>query len=166
MTITFTRQQIADACRKYGNLVGLPEGISGPQLLWAISGNESSFGANVTPRHEPAFDVGGIYGDGPVMEPLLARFGSAAACSYGPWQIMFSNASPDATPDGFADLDNAALWTIPFLQRRILHFGPESLAEIGEIWNGGHPMPLPPPPVAAYVRNLMANYSVAMPEEV
>lgn len=163
--MSFTRQQIADICRKFGTpLNGLPDGVLGPQLLWAISGNESSFGANTTPRHEPAFDIGGVYGEGPVMKPLLAQFGRKAAASYGPWQIMFCNASKNATPDGFNDLESAAEWTVPFLQRQVLHFQPDSLAEIGEIWNGGHPMLVPPLAVAAYVRNLIQNYTVPMPE--
>jgi hypothetical protein len=40
-----------------------PDGISldGPRLLWAIAGNESHWGANCKPRHEPAYDVDGLY---------------------------------------------------------------------------------------------------------
>ena len=78
--MNFDKEEIVAACREYGpQIVGLPVGIDGAQLLWAMSGNESSFGANCAPRHEPAFDVDGVYGSGPVMTPLLAKFGSAAA---------------------------------------------------------------------------------------
>ena len=55
----FTPKQVADQCRISGpDLAGLPRGVDGAQLLWAMAGNESSFGVNCTPRHEPAFDVG------------------------------------------------------------------------------------------------------------
>ena len=88
-SLNFTRQQIADACLAYGpQLTELPYGVDGAQLLWALSGNESSFGANCTPRYEPAYDVGGRYADA----DLLARFGRAAACSYG--EVMLDQRLP------------------------------------------------------------------------
>ena len=162
--MNFDKEEIVAACREYGpQIVGLPVGIDGAQLLWAMSGNESSFGANCAPRHEPAFDVDGVYGSGPVMTPLLAKFGSAAACSYGPWQIMFCNAPIEYTPDSFNSLDNAAHATVVFLNRMIVRWKPENLAEIGECWNGGHVMQHLIPAVAAYVQRLIENYAVEMP---
>jgi hypothetical protein len=163
----FSQQQIAAACAQYGpELLNLPPGVTGPQLLWAISGNESSFGANCTPRHEPAYDVGGPYGDGAVMKPLLALYGSAAACSYGPWQIMFCNVASGWTPTDLEDLDKAAQATVAFMNVEFSRFKPASLAEIGECWNAGHPIrppSMPSPPVAAYVHELVGNYATVMP---
>ena len=162
--MNFDKEEIAAACREYGSqIVGLPAGIAGAQLLWAISGNESSFGANCAPRHEPAFDVGGVYGSGPVMTPLLAKFGSAASCSYGPWQVMFCNAPVAYTPNSFNSLDNATHATVAFLNRLIAKWKPSNLVEIGECWNGGHLMNHLIPAVAAYVQQLTANYAVEMP---
>ena len=111
----FTQQEIAAQCRISGpQLIGLPAGIDGAQLLWAISGNESSFGANCTPRHEPAYDVGGRYGSNAVMVPLLTEWGSAAACSYGPLQLMFCNAPAGATPSDFDDLPTAFKYSVAY----------------------------------------------------
>src|ERR1017187_8108565 len=123
--VNFTKQQIADQCRISGpQLVGLPSGIDGAQLLWAMSGNESSFGANCAPRHEPAFDVGGVYA--PHMQSILAQYGSAAAYSYGPWQIMYVNAWPAATPEQMSDLKVCAAVTVAFLNRLIARWKPEN----------------------------------------
>ena len=162
---SFDRSEIAAACREYGPaIVGLPAGIDGAQLLWAMSGNESSFGANCLPRHEPAFDVGGVYGNGPVMKPLLAKFGSMAAFSYGPWQLMFCNAPNDYTPNSFNSLDKSAHATVAFLNKLIARWKPANLAEIGECWNGGQVMNHLIPAVSAYVQKLTSNYAVEMPE--
>ena len=159
----YTKVQISAQCRISGpDIIGLPEGVDGSQLLWALSGNESSFGANVTPRHEPAYDVGGVYGDGPVMKSLLARYGSAAACSYGPWQIMFCNVPAGWSPSDMDDLPKAARATVLFLNSLLERFTPWTLAEVGECWNGGHTMETPPPGVARYVHDLIANYAVQM----
>ena len=171
--MNFTKQQIADACRQYGPLLAnLPPGIDGTQLLWAISGNESSFGANCTPRHEPAYDVGGVYGNRPVIKPLLAKWGSAAACSYGPWQIMFCNAASGRDPEDFDDLRICAQDTVAYLNRLLYRWKPGYLAQIGECWNEGHeegdpqgmPVESSSPAVEAYVKELAANYTVPMPQ--
>lgn len=163
--MSFTLQQIADQCRASGpELLGLPPGVDGTQLLWAMSGNESSFGVNCTPRHEPAFDSGGVYGSGPVMAPLLKKYGSAAACSYGPWQIMFCNCPLGWSPNDMSDLKLCARATVCFLDRLVSRWHPSDLAQIGECWNAGHPMVNLSPGVASYVQKLTANYQVPMPE--
>ena len=161
--MTYTRRVISAQCKLSGpDIFPLPPGIDGAQLLWAISGNESSFGSDCTPRHEPAFDVGGIYGDNAVMKPLLEKFGSAAACSYGPWQIMFCNAPPGFTPDDLSRLPLVARVTVLFLNSLLDRFHPQDLAGIGECWNAGHTMAVPLPGVARYVNELVANYAVVM----
>lgn len=160
--MAFTKTEIAAACTQYGpTVVALPDGIDGVQLLWAMSGNESSFGANVTPRHEPAFDVGGIYGDSEQMKPLLALYGSAAACSYGPWQVMFANV-PEAAPESFDNLDFCALASVAFLNKQLTRFKPESLGDIGSIWNAGHIQNPYSAQVQIYVDRLTGNYAVAL----
>ena len=158
----FTKAQIAAACTQYGPTVApLPDGVDGTQLLWAMSGNESSFGANVTPRHEPAFDVGGVYGASAQMAPLLAKYGSAAACSYGPWQIMFPNA-PGATPESFNDLDFAATASVAFLNKLLTRFHPQTLGDIGSCWNAGHIQNPYSAQVQTYVDRLTQNYAVPL----
>ena len=160
----FTQGEIAAQCKTSGPEVGpLPAGIDGAQLLWAISGNESSFGDDCAPRHEPAFDVGGVYGDNAVMKPLLSLYGSDAAYSYGPWQILFANAPAGWAPTDLEDLSKAARATVLFLNRLLSRWHPQDLAGIGECWNAGHPMQNPSVGVDRYVTDLTANYAVPMP---
>ena len=81
----WSTQQLAAQCRTSGILVGpLPSSISGVQLLWALAGNESSFGADCSPRHEPAFDVGGAYGPpkNAQMSDLIREYPPVPLTSY------------------------------------------------------------------------------------
>lgn len=137
--MTFAREEVADACRRWGAKLWVPAGISGPRLLWAISGCESSFGANCTPRHEPAYDVGGRYAENPDQAKLLELYGSAGACSYGPWQIMLVNCLPGATPEEMAvNVNRCALETIGFINRRILKAqGATKVSEAAISYNSG-----------------------------
>ncbi len=165
MTATFTPLQIANQCRLSGSSVTpLPAGVDGAQLLWAISGNESSFGANCTPRHEPAFDAGGVYGDDAAMKPLLAKYGTAAAYSYGPWQMLFCNAPAGYAPPDMLVLSKAAWATVTFLNELLRRWKPQTMAAIGETWNAGHPLVNLSAGVARYVAELVSNYAVPMPD--
>jgi hypothetical protein len=163
---SFAKYQIAQACRDVAPILaasGVPPGLDPAQLFWAISGNESSFGSNCAPRYERAFDKGGVYGRTPQMLSLLAGFGSAAAYSYGPWQMMFCNAPNSATPEGFSILGSAAQWSATFMARQFYRFKPQTISDVGEIWNAGHPMFPPSSGVARYVQELAENYAVPMP---
>lgn len=157
--MNFTPEQVAAMCREYGPQTGpLPPGVDGKQLLWALSGVESSHGLNCTPRHEPAFDVGGKYAKNAPMPALLARYGTAAACSYGPLQIMLCNAQ-GLGPQDFDNIDQAFHASVSFLNNRLFHYKPQDLAEIGEMWNAGSIRPDPD-----YVAKLTANYAIQIPE--
>jgi len=147
---------IAALCRKYGaQLIGLPTPVEGPRLLWAIAGNESSFGANSNPRHEAAYCTGGKMHS----ETLSAAWGCLAHMSYGPWQIMFVNATPGISPLQMAyDAELTARMVARFIQTYVLAKA-KSLAEIAEVYNAGHVTKDP-----AYVEKLTANYAVALVE--
>lgn len=163
--MSFTQQQVADACRFWGeNLAPLTPSLDGARLLWAIAGNESSFGVNVTPRHEPAYDIGGSLAGNPQQAALIEQFGSAAACSYGVWQLMLANAPEGTKPSDLDDLGTQALCTVGFLNSQLRRFTPLTLTTIGMIWNGGHPMNAPGPGIIAYCSKLSKNYDVPMPE--
>lgn len=139
----------------------LPPSIDGKSLLWALSLNESEGGEDCGPRHEPAYDVGGDYAD----VELLEQFGSAAACSYGPLQIMLPNASEGAKPSDFDDLDTAMEYSVDFLNKELQRFKPLTLTTIGQIWNHGSPTSAMSPGVTAYVNDLTRNYDAPMPKE-
>lgn len=168
----FTRDQVAKQCRKYGPLLEpLPPGIDGAQLLWALSGCESTFGENVTPRHESAYDYGGEYANKEPMSDLLELYGSGAAYSHGPWQILFVNAHDNFTPDDLNDIDNAAWASATFLNSLLRRFHPQTLEEIASCWNAGHIQRDPhtqrmvlSSPVARYAEDLKNFYAVPMPQ--
>jgi hypothetical protein len=149
------RKTLADLCRTYGAfLVNLPAGVTGPQLFWALAGTESDFGSNAVPRHEDGYCYGHKYFD----HDLTKQFGCHAHCSYGPWQIMLEYAKGFTVDELNKDADKAAQASLGFLNRKLEHFKPKLLDEVGEIWNVGHIAPDP-----AYVARLLKNYAVEMP---
>jgi hypothetical protein len=162
MVTSFDRADVARYCRQFGPSVGpLPDGIDGAQLLWGIAGVESNFGENCAPRHEPAYDIGGHYAAALPMPIILQRYGRAAACSYGPLQVMFCNAPLTWNPESFNFLSLAMQCSVQFLNTLLRHWKPQSLDEIGECWNAGHITPDP-----AYTTKLESTYKTPMPLSV
>lgn len=161
--MVFTLEQVAQQCRAVGAEIDpLPQGVTGYQLLWAISGCESSFGLNAKPRHEPAYDVGGTYAAHAPMPELLQQYGSAAACSYGPWQILLANA-PSCKPQDFDDIQLAAQATVSFLNKLLKLYKPKTLAEIASCWNAGHIQKPLSPGVTRYAADLTKFYAEPLP---
>jgi hypothetical protein len=127
----------------------------------AIASNESSLGADCGPRHEPAYEAGGAVWARKAMAPLLSLYPpvgeppqSPAACSYGPWQMMFLNC-PGASPEILlSDLEACAGFFVKQFNSYVE--GAQhavTLEEIGEVWNMGHIAPDP-----AYTTKLAAAY--------
>lgn len=59
--------------------------INSLKLLYSIAGNESSFGHNCKPKHEPGFDSGGKY----FNRKLFDEYGWEQAHSFSSFQLMF-----------------------------------------------------------------------------
>jgi hypothetical protein len=148
LVVAMSRAELARLCQAYGgaladDLKGCagPDGaaLDGPRLLWALSGRESSFGKNMTPRHEPAYDVGGRYANSSEIQQGLALWGRDFACSYGPLQILAVNAK-GFTPMELGESPETALAAAcAFLRLYVLrHCKAKTLKEICECWNGGH----------------------------
>ena len=157
--MTYTRQQIAAVCQKLAPSLGpMPPGIDGAQLTWAISGNESSFGAQCQPRHEAAYDVGGVYANHLPMPTLLHLYGSAAAMSYSAWQVMLCDAPAGYSPTTFLDINMSARACVYVLNGILRRFRPTTLAQIGECYNAGRETP-----DAAYTDKLAVSYATPMP---
>ena len=140
------RQVVAALCHQNGSklpLAGTNDGtgraIDGVRLLWAIAGNESSFGDNCTPRHEPAYDVGGYYYDrSAAVRKAVQQWGSDAACSYGPWQVMLINTQSSPEQIG-SDPSVACNATVHYLTTYVLGFRKaRTLAEILDTYNTGN----------------------------
>jgi hypothetical protein len=149
------RSNLANLCRQFGQHLKLPPGIDGPQLLWAIAGDESSFGADISPRHEAAYCHGGKYFDA----VRTKMWGCLAHCSYGPWQLMFANIAPGIGPDELLRSPaSTAFGVTQLIQSRIIRAqGAKTLAEIGEAYNTGKIQPDPD-----YVAKLTKNYAVPL----
>lgn len=153
------RSNIAALCQTYGDKLTLPEGIDGRKLLWALAGNESSFGANVAPRHEDGYCYAGKYYD----KQATAAWGCLAHCSFGPWQVMYPNFDKGTSPLLAAISPVVVVEAaVSLIQKHIV--GAEqaaTLEEIAEAYNSGdwHHKEIKQP-VAEYIAKAVKNYAL------
>ena len=154
----FTKSEVARVCLLYGALLdvvgcadtaGAP--LDGAQLLWALAGCESRFGANCTPRHEPGYcdKTNGFYWRRAKLDTLKSgqkhrlillteQFECDAHKSYGPWQIMHVNAFA-WKPEEFRSVETCALATVAFLNKEILQKQrARTLEQIADAYNSGN----------------------------
>lgn len=157
-------------CKKYGPLLNMPpgSGVDGAKFMAAIAGCESSFGKNPTPRHEPTYDKGGEYAENPPQNELLAHWGSAAAYSYGPWQMMPCNAIGFTPIELANDEEKCAVAFVGFFNRFIMGFRHAmTFDEMAQTYNSGHYTAQPSPGVQKYVADALHYYqSIEFPEAV
>lgn len=161
--MNYSAVEVKAACGRFAPKLWTRDiGVDPARLLWAIAGQESSYGADCGPRFEPGY-WSGEESLNPVQSGLNARFGRAAAMSYGPWQVMYINAYPLGTPEQLdANLDLATQAAVHFLNGYVLGVKKaKSLQEIAQIYNSGclsDPMKLG---VLRYVENVTRNYENA-----
>ena len=162
----FSRAEIAAACRKWGPVLVLPEGIDGARLLWALSGRESSFGANCKPRHEKSLHDLALAGTNAQLNALTKQWGCDAHSSFGPWQILLINASSSIHPEDFINLDRCAFETVRFINDRILrHEQATTVEQIADAYNSGTWRDARSAGVEAYVERSRKYYDTEpMPE--
>jgi hypothetical protein len=142
------QEELRRLCELYGaglqpDLVHTDDGtgkpIDGPRLLWALAGRESSFGRNLKPRHEPAYDLGGHYANLPAVKRGLEQYGRAFACSYGPLQILACNARGFTPAELGADPEKALSAAVAMLRLTVLRAQKAAtLEQICQAWNAGH----------------------------
>ncbi len=142
---------IAKLCQQYSPMLKVPAGLDPARVLWALAGNESSFGLNSLPRHESAYCYGHEY----EVRALSHRWGCASHCSYGPWQMMFSHlvtylgetAEPFAFVFEWGQSDEhfelgahfAVKGAVAMLNQEILgRQGATTLDQIAKSWNHGN----------------------------
>lgn len=173
----FSKQDVAGACLRFGPLLdqylnGTDDTMSGwivgSQLLWAIAGNESEFGKNCKPRHEPLYDHGGRYAEDACQSALLDEFGSDAACSWGPWQVMLCNAPGFRPVELGLDLEKAVVATIGYIRRYVLGTQKaRTLTEVLDTFNSGNCRDRVTPVVQAYIdkgRGYYLSEVIAIPD--
>ena len=162
--VSFPQSEVLGLCSEYGSWLKIDPSqvaeLQGKYVMAAIAMNESSLGANCTPRHEPAWDTGGIYAGNPQQQDLLREFGSAAAMSYGPWQLMFYNC-PGYSPDQLLkDPDACARCFLAYFNGYVQRKGAVTLLQIGQVYNGGHVFGEEvPQDVKEYTDRLATNYA-------
>src|SRR6185503_13131681 len=158
--MNFSKEQILEACRTYGPSLLVVSGISGPRVMAALASNESSYGLNCGPRHEPAYDVNGaIYKSNPLQRNLVKEFGSAAACSYGPWQMMYINFKGALPSELQNDLTLLAQEFVHWFNTYVIKIRhAETVEQIGQVWNLGHITKEPQPGVLRYTQDLQKAY--------
>lgn len=156
----YDKARLADVCKRYGVFItGLPATIEGPKLLWALSGNETSFGQNVVARHESAFCPlqHGRYSKDGLQGALFRDWGCLACCSYTPWQLMAVNAIGYTPLELLQDLERSVEAAVGFCSKL---FGrpnpPATLDEFARLWNGSGVS-------QQYIDDLKKNYTVEMP---
>lgn len=165
--MNFSEKDALAACRKYGPLLKVEFPLKSYEVMLAIGAVESgggmlaAIGHDCGPRHEPAYDSGGhVWQNSLEQQKLVGQYGSAAACSYGPWQVMFINC-PGFTPSELeTDLEaNARCFVAYFNSYVIKARGAKTLVEIGQVYNGGHIFKDGiPPGVQRYVDQLSHAY--------
>jgi hypothetical protein len=150
---------IAELCKRFGPALKLPPGIDGAKLLWALAGNESSFGSHCGPRHENGYCYGGKYFD----PALTALWGCLAHMSYGPWQVMYPNISKGSLDPRIASGNheltcNAA---VQLINDRILeHEHATTIEQIADAYNSGDWRDANVP--VQYIADLVKHYALAV----
>lgn len=147
----FPNQQVIDQCAAAGAELQAPADLDGRRIMLAIAAVESGgadprqAGANCGPRLEPAYDVNGsFYLKSPIQQGLVTTWGSPAAMSYGPWQMMFCNFSQGVTPlEVETDLARLALEFVRQFNQFERRWKFQTLEDIGEVWNMGREAPDP-----------------------
>lgn len=99
--------------------------VDGGLLLWAISGNESTFGRRREfVKHEPAYLPGGrYYMRSTALHASFIRYGVLAASSFGAFQMMYPTACElgfIGHPIALQDDDICADYAVKLIRHRII----------------------------------------------
>lgn len=149
LVLSIPSAQLQSLCKLYGatlqaDLAGSDDGtgapINGAQLLWAMSGRESSFGRDIKPRHEPVYDMNGRYWRKfDWCKQGVQMYGRDFACSYGPLQIMACNAKGFTPYELGSDPEKAMQAAVAFMRLDVLRRQKaRTIDEICDCWNTGN----------------------------
>lgn len=166
------QRPVLQACyREGGQIPGLADdaghAVDGVRLLWALAGIESDYGRLTEyARHEPAYMPGGrYYQQAFAQRQAWARWGVAAACSWGPFQILHATArelSFDGAPWQLADPMPCAEWARRLIVRRFMGaHGATTLRQVFDAYNSGNHADRVVP--ADYIRKGLAAYDQPLP---
>ena len=147
-------------CYLGARMVEAPPGVDPEALLRAMGKIESSSGRHNVPRHEKAYHRGGPYFE----RALDRKFGCLAHCSWGPWQIMYTNVQSitagEISPLEMQDPQVALMVTVEWLNRLIIARGADTVSKIGDAWNSGsHEDKIVP---TKYIAKLLKAYDASL----
>lgn len=136
-------EELMAAIDKWYHLINQPNfPLNRKALLIALAKNESSFGKNIGPRYEKAYDKGGYYFQkSPLLRMQHAKYGQDVAKSYGPFQIMYIVALElgyefNDPPAGLADFDTNTYFAVQYINRRALRKA-VGISDIFDSYNSG-----------------------------
>jgi hypothetical protein len=117
--------------------------IDGAALLYAIAGNESTFGERREfVKHEAGYLPGGHYfANSPDLRDAYHQYGVLAGSSFGTWQLMYIVARElgfTGHPIELQHDETLLLWVVQHVQRHILKREPRTLADIFDAYNSGN----------------------------
>jgi hypothetical protein len=169
--IQFPRSEVGRISKQFGPLLKLDgilddEGkiVDPVQVMWAFSGNESTFGHDCDPRFEPAYWQGGRYAEDPHQETLNAKYGKLGASSHGIFQIMCCNLFGGFTPQELAsDVDANGQAFVGFLNKwldreTLRGRRPRDLGEMADTYNSGNCRDTVTAAVHEYIQRFRHNY--------
>lgn len=139
---------LVDICKAAGPTISGPLEHNGrpvvfSQMLWAIAGNESTFGKRSEfVKHEPAYLPGGTYYQrSKDLQQAYYRFGVLAGSSFGPFQIMY----PTACELGFLgdpielqSAEKSVIYVAKLISERFIkRQGAKTLSDVLDAYNSG-----------------------------
>lgn len=158
--------QLDEACVYHGGRLTIPFGLNSICVLQALADVESTYGKNAIPRYEPAYGWGGRYAN----RTLLKEWGAWAACSYGPFQVMFPTLQElgvHCTPmEAAADPQVTCLGAVRFIEQRVIKHFPgdckveDALRIIADAYNSGNPRDRIVP--AEYIEKFQRAYAARL----
>ena len=150
-----SRKETLRAIKVYASDLKVPSPLKSELVLAAIAHNESNYGKDNVPRHEPAYDHGGRYADKVAIE----EYGRDAACSWSPWQIMYVNAKAmgfEGAPKDLSDPHVALPFVIKFINKEIINRQKAmTMQDIARAYNSGS---IHGDAVKGYVGNVLLAY--------
>lgn len=118
----------------------IPSGENPWAFLWALCGNESTFGSENVARNEPSYSPGGIYFQkSKHLQTLYKKYGAPACCSYGPWQMLYITAEEmgyDRHPSCLWSAFISLPWVVEYLNRMKAQ-GANTIELLAASYNGG-----------------------------
>lgn len=163
---------LRESCDAFGaSLTGLVthngQPVDGPLMLWAFSGNESSYGQNrLFVKNETNYMPGGVYfRASAALQALYKKFGILACSSFGSFQIMAIVAQEMGHIGNPVELQDdevcAKFMSKLIAERFVKHQGCKTLAELGDAYNSGNARDQNIPKV--YIRDLVGRYEQGWP---